>query len=133
VTHTLAKTVNVSIEHLVTSKLIGKVNAGYGERLPTLSEVYGFYLFNRYDGFDYIGNPDLEVEKSYSLDASVTFFGNDAQVELTGFYSFLPDYIYPTTLSGIQPMTPGANGVKVYGNIDSASMMGVEANMLVNI
>src|SRR5690606_24582854 len=33
--------------------------AGYGERAPSVSEGYGFFLFNSFDNYDYIGNPTL--------------------------------------------------------------------------
>ncbi|MFC5048886.1 hypothetical protein [Aquimarina hainanensis] len=29
-----------------------------------MSEGYGFFLFNSFDGYDYIGNPALKKEKS---------------------------------------------------------------------
>ena len=36
----------------------------YGERASSVSEGYGFYLFNSFDRYDYIGNPELKNEKS---------------------------------------------------------------------
>ena len=38
---------------------------GYGERAPSVSEGYGFFLFNSFDNYDYIGNPNLKNEKAF--------------------------------------------------------------------
>src|SRR5690606_4065731 len=37
---------------------------GYGERAPSVSEGYGFFLFNSFDNYDHIGNPTLKNEKA---------------------------------------------------------------------
>ena len=45
----------------------------YGERAPSVSEGYGFYLFNSFDNNDYIGDPELNTEASMEANAKFTF------------------------------------------------------------
>ncbi|HBC03097.1 MAG TPA: hypothetical protein DC015_02595, partial [Aequorivita sp.] len=44
-----------------------------GERAPSVSEGYGFYLFNSFDNHDYIGDPGLNTEGSVDANLSVTY------------------------------------------------------------
>src|SRR5690606_32747000 len=46
------------------------VGGGYGHRAPSVSEGYGYYIYNSFDRYDYIGNPDLKNEISYEVNAS---------------------------------------------------------------
>jgi len=39
-------------------------NLAYGARIPSSNERYGYYLFNRQDMYDYIGNQHLKPEQS---------------------------------------------------------------------
>lgn len=123
---------NVKLKQLIKSNWIAEVHAGYGERLPTLSESFGFYLFNRYDGYDYIGQPDLVPEKNWSTDLTLSYFTDRVQVTATGFYNYLPDYIFSAIHPELSVMTPGAHGVKIYENIPSATLAGGEASILTN-
>jgi iron complex outermembrane receptor protein len=90
---------------------------GYSERLPTISERFGFYLYNAYDGYDYIGNPTLEVEKSVSARGSLTYFHNGLKINLSQSVNFLRDYILGMTDTIIPPMNFYANGLRVFNNI----------------
>src|SRR5690606_4511287 len=49
------------------------VGTGYGHRAPSVSEGYGYYIYNSFDRYDYIGNPDLKNEISYEVNASAGF------------------------------------------------------------
>lgn len=119
-------------------KQMGKIsvvegNVAYSDRLPSLSELYGFYLFNRNDGYDYIGNPQLETEKSASSDLRFSFFLRNSELTLSGFYKQLHDYIFPEPMQEVSPMTPGANGVRKYKNIATANMWGGDFMLLSNL
>jgi iron complex outermembrane receptor protein len=124
--------VNLKLKQLIKPNWIAELHAGYGERLPTLSETFGFYLFNRYDGFDYIGQPDLVPEKNWSTDLTLSYFSDHVQLTATGFCNYLPDYIFSRIHPELSVMTPGANGVKIYENIPSATLVGGEASVLAN-
>lgn len=130
---TFTKSANVSVRQPAFSNFIFQAHVGYGERLPTISEWYGFYLYNRQDGYDYLGNPFLETEKSWSGDLSLNFFSSWMEFQLSGFYQYNPDYIVAYIDGTIDPMTPGAKGTKVYENIAYSQFTGIELSAMVRI
>ncbi len=97
-------------------------SVGYGERAPSVSEAYGNFLFNSFDNFDYIGNPNLKNEKS--LEANVTFKYKKGRSDLTLENSlfYISDYIIGQINNNYNPMVIGANGVKVYTALDHAML-----------
>lgn len=96
---------------------------GYGERAPSVSEGYGFYLFNSFDGFDYIGNPNLKNEKSLEGNANIGFKNAKWQIKLSTSYFHIYDYIIGIPDASVAPMTIGANGVKIYTALDYATIL----------
>ena len=95
-------------------------------RSSSLKELYAFYLFNRVDGFDYLGNPALSNESSVNTDASLKYSSTKLGVELKGFAYFFQNYIAGTMQPGFEVMTVGARGVKKFNNISSATIYGGE-------
>jgi iron complex outermembrane receptor protein len=98
------------------------LGTGYGERAPSVSEGYGFYLFNSFDGFDYIGKPDLENEKSLEFNTAVSFTKKRWNVKASGSYFHITNYILGKPDANISPMTIGANGVKIYEQLEYATL-----------
>ena len=96
---------------------------GYGERAPSVSEGYGFYLYNSFDGFDYIGNPNLKNEKSLEGNANIGFKNSKWQTKLSASYFHIYDYIIGIPDASVAPMTIGANGIKVYTALDYATIL----------
>jgi iron complex outermembrane receptor protein len=129
----VVKSFNVKLNRLIGNSLIADIGIGYGERMPTISEMFGFYLFNRMDGYDYVGNPYLKSEANWSGEVTLNYYHNRFQVSVSGFYNHLPDYIYSAIQPDLLPMTPGANGVKIYSNISYATILGGEASLLYNL
>lgn len=99
------------------------------QRLPTISEQFGFYLYNAQDGFDYIGNPDLNAESALQLEMNVNYSKNAFRASLSGFYYYIDDYIVGVIDPELSSMTIGANGVKVYRAFDNAYMTGFEGSL----
>ena len=124
---------NATVQRQIAGALYLNAHMGYGERQATISELYGFYLFNRYDGYDYLGNPDLKKERSTALDFTLQYVTAKTEFQLTGFYQYFSDYIFSVIQPDLSVMTPGANGVKIYENIRSASLKGIEANFMLAI
>lgn len=106
------------------------IGIGYGERGPSISEGYGFYLFNSFDGFDHIGNPYLKNEKSFEGNAYAGYKKNKIAFKMTGSYFHISNYILAVTSSDLVPMTIGANGVKVYTALDYATV--INANLMID-
>ena len=94
----------------------------YGERAPSVSEGYGFYLFNSFDGFDNIGNPDLKNEKALESSFSIGFKDDKFKINASTSYFKIYDYIIAKTDPILVPMTIGANGVRIYTALDYATL-----------
>ncbi len=102
------------------------IGSGWGSRAPTVTEAYGYYLNNTYDQYDYIGNPTLKNESAIELNASADSqfpilnsqfsIGADANIFL------FKNYIIGHFEQRLSAMTVGAEGVKVYGNLDHATI-----------
>lgn len=102
----------------------------YSERLPSFTEQYGFYLYNRLDGYDYVGSTDISNEKVAKLESRLIWNSDRTKVTFTGFYYQFSDFIIGTVLPGLSTMTYGANGVKRQINRPSAQMGGFEGSLL---
>jgi iron complex outermembrane receptor protein len=109
---------------------------GYAERMPTGSELYGFYLFNAQDGYDYIGKANLLVENSLQAETGLRGKwgkGGDRglllQYQLTAFAARLSNYIIGIVEPSLSAMTIGANGVKSWQNLATAFQTGGEATL----
>ena len=94
----------------------------YGERAPSVSEGFGFYLFNSFDRFDYIGNPEMKNEKSIELNSGISYAYSQGSVKVTGAYFHLRDYIIGRPDPDLSVMTIGASGVKIYEQVDHAQI-----------
>lgn len=101
------------------------ITAGYTERSPSITEQYAFYIFNAYDGYDYIGNVDLKNERALQADLGLNYMPNRKfSLDATAFYYQMYDYIIGKINPDISPMTHGSNGVKMSTNIDRAMITG---------
>lgn len=108
-------------------KFIASFGAGYSERLPTTSELYGFYLFNILDGYDYIGDPNLEMEKAWKVSGSFMYHGKKTHVHVSSSYSYISNYIYGVIEPSFWAMTIGANGGKMHTNMPWAQLANLNA------
>ncbi len=93
---------------------------GYGERAPAVSEAYGYYLFNSFDRFDYIGNPEMKKERSLELNTVSSFTSKKFSIKAQADLFRISGYIIGKPNPGFSPMTIGANGVKVYEQLSQA-------------
>ena len=98
---------------------------GYGERAPSVSEGYGFYLFNSFQGYDNIGNPNLKNENSLEGNAFVGLKKEKVSFKITSSYFHISNYIVARPDANLVPMTIGAKGVKIYTAIDYATVFNV--------
>ncbi len=98
-------------------------------RSATLQELYGFYLFNRADGYDYIGDPGLHNEASWNFNMGAGFQRKMFRAEGQAFAYMFSDYIAGKYVPGYSVMTIGALGVKQYNNVSSAVLYGAEASL----
>ena len=99
------------------------LGAGWGSRAPTVTEAYGYYLNNTFDQYDYIGNPSLKNESAVELNGSFKFsILPSLNFTIDGNVFLFSNYIIGQFETRLSPMTVGAEGVKVYGNISHATI-----------
>ncbi|MDT8346785.1 MAG: TonB-dependent receptor, partial [Flavobacteriaceae bacterium] len=85
-----------------------------GTRAPSVSEAFGFYLYNSFDGFDYIGNPNLPNEQSVEAAYSLEYKFKTLRITANSNHFLIYDYIIGKPNASIGAMTIGAFGVKTY-------------------
>lgn len=129
----ILKNANISYSKIFKDKFISQLSVGYSERLPTNNERYGYYLFNRQDQYDYIGNIALNPEQSFQTELLLkhSFFKIDYSINF--FYHQIYNYIYSYKLEGMSQMTIGAYGLKTYKNINYSTSKGAEFNIKAQI
>ena len=121
---------SVMVSRKLAPRLRGSLSLGLNGRTPTASELYGFYLFNAFDGFDYIGNTGLKQEMGQQTELSVSYQHPSFKAQLTGYVSRVKNYILGSYTPQYSAMTIGARGVKQYINQDYALLAGMEASLV---
>ncbi|MEQ1554863.1 MAG: TonB-dependent receptor [Ferruginibacter sp.] len=127
------KNASVSISKKIFNKLQLNTALSYSERTPTATEMYGFYLFNASDGYDYIGKTNLLSEKSLQFDLSTLYKWKQNKIQINYYFSKVNNFIVGKINSLFSSMTIGANGVKNFSNISFAKIWGLEATSFVNL
>jgi iron complex outermembrane receptor protein len=124
------KSLNVSAQYRFSDSMSLIASTGYAERMPTIGERLGFYLFNAYDGYDYIGNPYLNSEKSNFFRADFQYTKSNLKVNFNQSFSLIQDYIMGITNTQIPAMNFYANGIRVYSNVPNARMYSADLQVL---
>ncbi|PRD54736.1 TonB-dependent receptor plug domain-containing protein [Sphingobacterium gobiense] len=104
------------------------VGTGYGHRAPSVSEGYGYYIYNSFDRYDYIGNPNLKNEISYEVNASAGFKYEKMAIEAKVNYFHIQNYIVGRILSLGSPMNYQSVGVKGYTSLEHAKLFNTTIN-----
>lgn len=118
---------SMGLDYRVSATVNTGIMIAYAMRPPTLQEHYGFYLFNRADNYDFLGNPELSAESSLNAEWMFRYKKGRLRSELRLFGYWFNDYIAGTVLEDYSAMTIGASGVKQYTNIGRAMISGSEA------
>ncbi len=119
---------NYRLSYSMGESIKNQFSIAYGERTPSVSEQFGYFLFNRLDGYDYIGDPDIEKEKNIHLEISQHLGTSRLQASGSMFSYYFRDYIIGVYDPELSAMTIGAMGVKWHQNTESAIMAGTELN-----
>ncbi len=123
------KNVNASFHYFIADPLSFKLETGYSERNPTIGEQFGFYLYNAYDGYDYIGNPDIQPEKSYFGKIDFQSHKPGLKINMSQSIFLVQDYIMGIYDSTIPPMNFYTNGTRVYKNTPGARVYGTNLQL----
>jgi iron complex outermembrane receptor protein len=116
----------VKINQKVGKNVVVFAGGAIALRNTTLQELYGFYLFNRLDSHDYLGNPDLKTEKSININLGSKLTLSKLSVSGQVFSYFFNNYISGLRLEDYSVMTIGGAGVKRYTNLSNALLYGGE-------
>jgi iron complex outermembrane receptor protein len=87
-----------------------------------VTEGYGFYLFNSFDNHDYIGDPGLANEKSMEANTKISWEKSKLKVSAEANFFHIADYIIGEIDTSLSVMTIGAEGVKIYKNLQYANL-----------
>jgi iron complex outermembrane receptor protein len=117
---------NLSFHH---GNFLHQFGVGYGDRAPSVSEAYGFYLLNTNDNFDYVGNPYLKNEKSLNFNISTMYKIEKFSAKAKVNYFYVMDYIIGKPKLDIPPMNIFANGIKIYEQLNHASIFNTSLTM----
>ncbi|WP_035658646.1 TonB-dependent receptor plug domain-containing protein [Flavobacterium seoulense] len=109
------------------------VGTGYGHRAPSVSEGYGYYIYNSFDRYDYIGNPNLKNEISYEGNASAGFKNEKLSIQAKVNYFYIENYIIGRILSMGSPMNYQSVGVKGYTALDYSTLFNMSVNTTYDI
>ena len=126
------KNITFDFSHNISSTVQWKIQGGYGERIPTMNERVGFYLFNKFDGYDYLGNPNLKNEQSWNIESTISWFGSKVELQWSPFYQKINNYAMGISDPDLSVMTIGAKGVKINRNIGTATLAGADLMILAN-
>lgn len=126
----LLKNISATAVRKIYPWLQNSLSIGYAERMPTATELYGFYLFNAQDGFDYLGNPELKPERSLQGEWTVQVQSKKARLKTTLFYQHIRNFISGRLDPTFSTMTIGAHGVKKFSALPEARLYGIEAGFL---
>lgn len=105
------------------------IGLSYGDRAPSVSEGYGFYLFNSFDNHDYIGDPELDNEESVEANTKISWEKSKFKLTAEANYFHITDYIIGDIDPSLSVMTIGAEGVKVYKNLEYANLFNASLEM----
>ena len=104
------------------------LGTGYGHRAPSVSEGYGYYIYNSFDRYDYIGNPNLKNEISYEVNASAGYSIKKGSIQANVNYFHIENYIIGRILNLGSPMNYQSVGVKGYTSLDYATLFNFSLN-----
>lgn len=104
-----------------------KFGGGYAERIPDLTDRYsdGLFLSTIQSGFSrVIGNPELDKERNFQVDARLDGNWENVNVRLTAFHAWILDY--NTYTANVIDDPAGARLLQAI-NTDYATLTGFEA------
>lgn len=119
---------NAHVSYEMSESWRSRLSMASGERMPTVSEAYGYYLYNPVDGYLYLGNPDLPIEKSQQVEWQNSFTSSHGRLVLNLYYYKFKNYIFGQVLG--EDAFSYANGWKKYVNGGTAQISGLEWSVL---
>lgn len=124
------KNLSAEFTHQFGKHFKASTTLAYAERMPTATELYGFYLFNAFDNYDYLGNTTLKTEQALKADVNLSYTQSKWQISINAYTAKIDNYILGVYQPAYSAMTYGAYGVKQFSNINYAILTGAEAGII---
>ncbi|MBL0716751.1 MAG: TonB-dependent receptor, partial [Desulfosarcina sp.] len=118
-----AFTYNVGLLYALTSNVHLTGNANSGFRAPTVMELYAI---RKGPGITYLGNPELDPEKSYNFDIGVKLNYQKFRGMFNVYYNRVKDFIDTEIRTDIPLL--GQQKSEIYINISEAELCGFETS-----
>jgi iron complex outermembrane receptor protein len=96
-----------------------------GNRLPDITEYFGFHRPNPFEKYEFIGSIDLEKEQNWLGEYRLNYTNSDAKVEFSFFVNQIENFIEGKIIDK-QKTLPTMKGVKLYENSGKARISGAE-------
>lgn len=120
--------VNAHVAYNIVENWRSILSVASGQRMPTVSEAYGYYLYNPVDGYLYLGNPDLPVETSRQIEWQNNLTSSHGSMSLNLYFYWFEHYIFGQIMS--ENTFSYANGWKRYIDGGLAQIRGLEWSVL---
>lgn len=117
---------SAGVAYEVTDDSTLSLSFGRSVRSPNVTERYIFLLPVGKDNFDYLGNPELQPEENRQLELRYNGSYKTLYWDSSMYYSSINDYISASVNEEITSRSPGVEGVKVFKNIEEATLYGGE-------
>jgi iron complex outermembrane receptor protein len=119
---------NAHLSYNMTDNWNSLLSFASGQRMPTVSEAYGYYLYNPVDGYLYLGNPDLPIETSRQVEWQNSLTSSQGRMSLNLYFYKFNHYIFGQVMS--EDAFSYANGWKKYIDGGAARIFGLEWSVL---
>lgn len=119
---------NAHLAYQVNGNWSSLLSFASGQRTPTASEAYGYYLYNPVDGYLYLGNPDLPVETSRQIEWQNNLTSLYGRISLNAYYYKFSHYIFGQVMT--DEALSYANGWKKYVDGGGAYIAGLECSVI---
>ena len=119
---------NARLSYAISSQLETALSLARGSRLASVSEAYGYYLYNPEDGYLHLGNPNLPNETSIQLEWQNSWMRRGSRVDVNLYVYELSHYIFSDIIPG--ESLGYAFGWKQYVDAGNASIQGLEVSSI---
>lgn len=119
---------NAHLSYNMTDNWNSLLSFASGQRMPTVSEAYVYYLYNPVDGYLYLGNPDLPIETSRQVEWQNSLTSSQGRMSLNLYFYKFNHYIFGQVMS--EDAFSYANGWKKYIDGGAARIFGLEWSVL---
>ncbi len=117
---------SLGMQQQLSSVLSWGVWLGRSQRSAGLTERFMNYFPVGLDPYELVGDPTLKPEANHQLDLRLTLETKRSSLQITGFASYLTNFITSEIRPDLQPRIMASPGVRQFVNRDKAYLIGTE-------